>query len=129
MLVFIIHVCETFMWLGRILCYSRVALKFSHVVFIIIRWQQPILYTFQVFLVVLISCRTCSTDSWGNLPLRLVVEEKLDKIMMTSSGWCNANIQYKMLLELFVVLKGSFMSRQMQHVVNKSACKLARPFI
>ena len=32
-------------------------------------------------LVVLISCRTCSTEGWRNLPLRPVLEEELDDII------------------------------------------------
>ena len=82
-----------------------------------------------VCLMLLISCRTCSVVGWIHLSLRSASGEELDEIMMTSSWWCDTNFQYKILLGLFAVLKGSVMLRQMQHMISNTNCKLARPLL
>ena len=53
-----------------------------------------------------------------NVSLRSVFGNELDEIRMTSSGWCDTSIQYKMLLGLLAVLKESVMLRQMQHMIS-----------
>ena len=102
----------TLMQLARKLCYSGVTLKFSGIACIIIRWQLLILYALQVCFMLLFSCRTYSVGGSTNSSLRSASGEELDKIMMTSSGWCETNIQCMILLGLFAVLKASVMSIQ-----------------
>ena len=48
---------------------------------------------------------------------------------VTSSGWCDASIQYKVLQVLLAVLKGSITSKDMQGMIQKPVCKLARPLL
>ena len=80
-------------------------------------------------LMLLISCRTCSAGGLINSSLSLVSGEELDGIMMTSSWWCDTSMKYKMLQGSLAVLKGSITSRQMQHMINKPVCQLARPLL
>ena len=46
--------------------------------------------------------------------------------MMTSSGWCDTSIQYKVFQVLLAVLKGSVTLRNMQDMIKKPVCILAK---
>ena len=49
--------------------------------------------------------------------------------MMTSAGWCDTSIQYKVFQVLHAVLKESVTSKDMWGIIKKVVCKLARPLL